>query len=292
MNKKFALNFYLAFIFVGLFSIDLYAQKDSIFINSNDYLDVKSFPIDNDFLETPTIEFDDSGLLLIQPTEFTKDYTFKYLTYDPVRDPKRLMYSTGLYVGASVSAFGLLWVLPESFTNWDKDEIKEEGFFNKWKENVKAGPVMDGDDWFLNWVTHPWAGAVYYMSARGSGFKKWESFGYSVFMSTLFWEYGVEAFAEIPSWQDLVITPVVGSIIGEQFFRWKGNIIRNERKVLGSRFLGGTSLFLMDPFNEILDGIIGYKTKNNVQTYSTFAPVDFDITTGKSIWGMQVVVVF
>ena len=110
-----------------------------------------------------------------------------------------------------MASFGILWVLPESFTNWNKEEMLEYGMFNRWKDNVRAGPLWDDDDIFLNWIMHPWAGAVYFMSARGSGFNKWESFAYSAIMSTFFWEYGVEAFAEIPSWQDLLITPIVGS---------------------------------------------------------------------------------
>ena len=138
---------------------------------------------------------------------------------------------------------------------------------------------------------HPWAGGIYYMSARGSGYNKWESFAYTAFMSTFLWEYGVEAFAEKPSWQDLFVTPILGSLLGEQFFRWKGNIIRNEKKVLNSRFLGGTSLFLMDPFNQMLDGF-GYKTKNKMQTYSAFAPIEYDFYTNKTIWGIQVVMIF
>ncbi len=71
----------------------------------------------------------------------------------------------------------------------------------------------------------------------------------------------------------------------------KGRIIQNEHKVLNSRILGVTSLFIMDPFNELLD-VFGYKTQNKIQTYSTIAPVSYDFSSGKNIWGMQVVVVF
>ncbi len=230
-------------------------------------------------------------------TQFSKDYQIKYLTYDPVRDPKRLAYNTGMFFGAALIDFAILWSVPEQVTNWNKKEIfdrqriNEVGLTGIWKENIQAGPVWDEDSFFFNWICHPWAGAVYYMSARGSGFKRWESFAYAAFVSTVFWEFGVEAVAEIPSWQDIIITPVVGSLIGEQFFKLKGKIIRNERKVLNSRFLGATSLFLMDPFNQILDGL-GYKTTNKVHSFSSFVPVDYNLTTGKAIWGMQVVVNF
>ncbi|RUA11686.1 MAG: hypothetical protein DSY82_03215 [Flavobacteriia bacterium] len=56
------------------------------------------------------------------------------------------------------------------------------------------------------------------------------------------------------------------------------------KKVLNSRILGFTSLFIMDPFNQILNGL-GYKTQNKVQTYSSISPVDYNLTTGKHLFG-------
>ena len=202
----------------------------------------------------------------------------------PYHDWRRLGYTSSMYVGATVIAFGVLWVMPESTTNWDKEEMKEKGILWKWKENVKAGPVMDEDNWVLNWITHPYCGGIYYMTARSSGFTVLESFGYSTIMSTFFWEYGIEAFAEIPSIQDLIITPVVGSVVGEGFFYAKKSILKHDKRVLKSRALGITTLFLMDPFNTILDGF-GYKEK--VKTQMNLAPVGVNQFTKAPIWGVS-----
>lgn len=205
--------------------------------------------------------------------------------YPPTsRDYRRLGYNTAIYLGATVVAFGVLYALPESVTNWDKQDMKENGILNKWKKNVEAGPVMDEDDWFLNWVTHPYSGAVYYMTARSSGFNMFESFVYSALMSTFFWEYGIEAFAEIPSIQDLIITPVVGSVMGEGFFLAKKSILKHDKRVLKSRFLGNTTLLLIDPFNTILDGF-GYKERTKTQLNIT--PIGFDTSSNKPIWGLN-----
>ena len=207
------------------------------------------------------------------------------VVYPPARrDWKRLGLTTSMYAGATVIAFGVLWVMPESVTNWDKEEMKEKGLAWKWKENVKAGPVWDEDDWVLNWITHPYSGGVYYMTSRSAGFTPLESFGYSVIMSTFFWEYGIEAFAEVPSIQDLIITPVVGSVVGEGFFLAKKSILRHDKKVLNSRFLGITTLFLIDPFNTILDG---FNYKEKVKTQMNVAPVGANQFTGSTIWGVQ-----
>ncbi len=281
-----------------LYTIVLFFLISQLFYSQNITTEVENiYHINKSLQFGEDLKFQDNTDLISKEinipltTAYTIDYTQKYLVYDPVRDPKRLVYNTGLFMGAAVVSFGVLWVLPESFTNWDKEEMLEYGLIQRWKDNVRAGPVWDDDDIFLNWIMHPWAGAVYFMSARGSGFNKWESFAYSTIMSTFFWEYGIEAFAEIPSWQDLLITPILGSVLGEFFFKWKGNIIRNDKKVLNSKILGGTSLFIMDPFNMIIDGL-GYKTKNKMQTYSAIAPIDYDFRSGKTIWGLQVVVVF
>ena len=202
----------------------------------------------------------------------------------PYKDWRRLGYDSAMCLGTTVIAFGLLWVMPESVTNWDKETIKEKGVLWKWQENVKAGPVMDQDHWVLNWITHPYFGGIYYITARSSGFTVLESFGYSAIMSTFFWEYGIEAFAEIPSIQDVIITPVVGSVMGEGFFYVKKSIVRHDKKILKSRALGITALFLMDPFNTILDGF-GYKEK--VKTQMNLAPVGANQFTGSAIWGVQ-----
>ena len=150
---------------------------------------------------------------------------------------------------------------------------------------------MDQDDWVLNYIMHPWFGGVYYMSARGSGFKAWESFAYAAIMSTVFWEYGTEAFVESPSTQDLILTPVFGSLVGEGFFNAKKGIMKNNKKLFNSRSLGRFTMFLMDPFNAIIDGF-GYKTKNKIIATSALIPVGYTQTNKKTVWGMQVVVNF
>jgi hypothetical protein len=207
------------------------------------------------------------------------------IAYPPkFKDYRRLGYNSVLYIGAAVVTFGALWAMPESFTHWDKEAMKEKGIFYKWKENVKAGPVWDEDDFAMNYLAHPYCGGVYYMTARSSGFNIFESFSYSVIMSTFFWEYGIEAFAEIPSVQDLIFTPLVGSVVGEIFFITKKRIVRHDNKVLNSKFLGITSLFIIDPFNTVLDGF-GYKEK--VKTQMNIAPVGFDPISNKMVWGVN-----
>lgn len=180
-----------------------------------------------------------------------------------------LKRNTMLLFGAGVGAMGILYLMPTSVTNWDDDDDGSENPFKKWWKNVTHGPVWDNDDLWLNYVTHPWAGAIYYMGARSSGANAAYSFGYSFALSTFFWECGIEAFAEIPSIQDLIVTPVTGAILGEGFYLAKRHIVENDYRLLGSRALGVGAALLMDPISEVT----GYffdddaKEKHNLVVY-------------------------
>lgn len=162
---------------------------------------------------------------------------------------KMLYRNTAVMVWAGVGTMGLLYLMPSSFTNWDDEDDRNP--LSKWWYNVSHGPVWDKDDFFLNYVTHPYAGAIYYMGARSAGASPAYSFLYSFALSTFFWEYGLEAFAEKPSIQDLIVTPVIGSLLGEGFHLAKQHIVENDSRIYGSRILGKTALFLMDPITEV-----------------------------------------
>ncbi len=169
-------------------------------------------------------------------------------------DDVQLKRTTWTLFGTGIGAMGVLYLMPSSFTNWEDDG---EGPFEKWWDNVSHAPVWDEDDFFLNYVTHPYSGAIYYMGARSAGASAVQSFWYSFALSTFFWEYGIEAFAERPSIQDLIVTPVTGALLGEYFYMVKRDILRDNREVWGSKFLGTTTLFLIDPMTEISNLIFG-----------------------------------
>lgn len=154
---------------------------------------------------------------------------------------------------ASLGMVGALYLMPESVTKWDKNDAR--GIGTKWKENVKAGPVVDKDDWAINYIGHPVSGAIYYQVARGLDMSMVQSFGYSAFMSTFFWEYGVEAFAETPSIQDLWSTPILGSLLGEVFYRVEKNLKAQGGTLLGSARLGGVAMILLNPASHLSDKI-------------------------------------
>ena len=177
-------------------------------------------------------------------------------------DWPRLWANTALLGGAFVGTLLVLECLPEGATNWNRDEIQSVPLFTRWYNHViREGPEWDGDKIIFNYVLHPYAGAVYFMAARSCGFNYVQSLVYSTLVSTIGWEFGIEAFMERPSLQDLFITPIVGSLIGEAFYRVKRHIVEHDYTLAGSRLLGNVVCFLVDPVNEFLDLFRGSPTR-------------------------------
>lgn len=158
----------------------------------------------------------------------------------------------------SLGTLGILYAMPADITGWDDEEGGIENLGEKWVDHITTGPQWDHDRSFFNWIGHPYVGAAYYMAARKSDFNQFDSFIYSAVMSSFFWEYGIEAFAEVPSVQDLIITPVLGSFLGEAFFIEEQRILKNDGRFLGSKFLGKTTLIVMDPIGTLAK-IMGFK---------------------------------
>ncbi|MCW9081429.1 MAG: DUF3943 domain-containing protein [Colwellia sp.] len=189
----------------------------------------------------------------LSPTDNFYQYPYKVSLFSAENgeDSARLWSQTKSIFVYGFGVIGVIALLPEEISNWDK----EDGIFNKWSTNVTDGPVWDRDKVPLNLIGHPYFGGVYYQVARKSGFRQWDSFIYSAMMSTFYWEYGIEAFAETPSIQDLVITPVLGWAYGEWAFSTEMDIRHNNNTLWGSSMLGATALILLDPVDSLSVGV-------------------------------------
>ncbi len=175
----------------------------------------------------------------------------RYLKVSDQEDAEYLRQQTYTILGLSVATAAFMTLLPESITKWDEEDRNLSGLGQKWKDNVSNGPVWDRDEHFLNYVMHPYFGGVYYTAARHAGYNEFHSFLYSTAMSAFFWEYGVEAFAETPSWQDLFVTPFFGAVVGEIMFETERGIVANGGEVMGSEIAGDISLFFLNPVGHI-----------------------------------------
>jgi len=171
---------------------------------------------------------------------------------------------------ALLAGIGALVLMPQSVSNWDLDALQEKSLGTRWKEHVTTKPVWDQDDWAINYIGHPVSGAVYYTMARNDGFDIFESALYSTVMSSLFWEYGYEAFAEIPSIQDLIVTPLFGSFLGEGMHTLEQKLDANGGVIWGSKGLGSFSYFFLDPLGNMAGGLSDILGLSATVEFSTF----------------------
>gem|GEM_PF-501851 len=174
-------------------------------------------------------------------------------------DWKRLWHNTIALGSAFVGTLLVLECLPEDATSWNRAELQDVPLFKRWYNHViDKGVEWDHDKFYFNYILHPYAGGVYFMAARSCGFNFWQSLLYCTLVSNVGWEYGIEAFMERPSLQDLFITPLVGSCIGEGFYRIKRRIVDRNYTLWGSSVLGNIVAFLVDPVNEF----VGFLDRN------------------------------
>jgi hypothetical protein len=158
-------------------------------------------------------------------------------------------------------------LLPESISGWS-DEQKEQYTLSKWWQNV-SNPTWDDDKFWINYLTHPYWGAAYYVRARERGYDERSSFWYSVAMSTAY-EFGAEALFEQPSLQDLVVTPVGGVILGEYFMDLRARTAARYAPGEDMRFRDRALLAVTDPLGAInrqVQSWLGVKVESSFHPY-------------------------
>jgi len=222
-------------------------------------------------------------MLQLKKTQFTvlneddfKDYIANNINVnEKLTQAQKKIIEDILYLQIGmITTIGVIAALPESISKWDKDDASTGSLGAKWRENVSDGPVVDEDDFLINYLGHPISGAIYYSMARNDGLDPFESFLFSSFMSTFVWEYGYEAFAEVPSVQDLWSTPIIGSLMGEWMYWLEKDLDEQNGLVFNSRYLGNISYFFLNPMGRIADGLGGFLGMSVTMKFQTYQPIN------------------
>lgn len=263
------------------------SYADSLFVLQKDTIFVQDTVIAIDTIKSYTALPQDSILVIpsiieIEPINEQKPislYALPYSVTGKSYDWKRLWNNTGVLAAAFVGTLFVMELLPEDATLWHHDELSKVPLFKRWYNHViKLGPDWDKDKFGFNYILHPYAGAAYFMAARTCGFNMWQSLLYSTLISTVGWEFGVEAFMERPSIQDFFITPIVGTCIGEGFYRVKRYLVNNDYSLLGSKILGNIVAFLVDPVNEFTGLWLGNPARKIAKEKRNEKIQDFSLT--------------
>jgi len=127
----------------------------------------------------------------------------------------------GVLINSAVNATMItaLVLSPKEFSMWtDDDRLKWYIIRQRFKNAYTNPPVIDHDLFFTNYVGHPYQGSLYFNTIRSQGSTFLESSLYNLAQSAA-WEYVWEAGMEQPSIQDLIVTPIVGTVLGELFHK-------------------------------------------------------------------------
>lgn len=183
------------------------------------------------------------------------------------RDRMGLRRDTWYFLGYQWATIGILYAAPESVSGWSKEQ-KEGYSLSIWWDNV-THPEWDSDDFYLNYILHPYWGASYYVRARERGYGDTQAFWYSVLLSSMY-EFGAEALFEEPSIQDIFVTPVLGSLLGRYFMGVRSDI-RDRELEAGYRKTGDKWLWVLtDPLGSLnaqFDKLTGRNAMLQVRPY-------------------------
>lgn len=117
------------------------------------------------------------------------------------------------FLYTSISAYTFQWVFIHTINRGLGRDIRGSDF-KRWFRNVTTVPqIPDGDHWTTNYIGHPLLGATIYAFYKNRGFSDKASIAGTILQSTLF-EYTVEGWKQPPSGVDLIVTPLIGSLVG------------------------------------------------------------------------------
>lgn len=210
-----------------------------------------------------------SRTLPLDDTEMPRGTAYPWRVPPPeLPDWQGVRRDTYYFLGLQFAVIGVLYVLPDSISGWD-EESREEYSLSRWWDNVTNPVVRDGDQWWINYILHPYWGGTYYIRGRERGLDETQSFLFSTLLSTLY-EFGAEALFEPVSVEDLFITPIVGSLVGEYLFTPLRNHVRAKPGELV--WTDKALLALTDPLGVVnagLDRMFGVKSTLTVQPIGT-----------------------
>ena len=183
------------------------------------------------------------------PRQLSKDkFNFDFEVPDEQLGYGKMFKKGAILIGGfEFVVMATMMVLPKSFTGWQDDFIQDGA--NNFRDAYSAPPSWDQDHWYHNYLGHPYVGSIYYNTVRCQGASPVQSFFFSAAMS-VWWEYAVEAIAEHPSTQDLLVTPITGALLGEAVHHMTVSWLKDGEASLGQKII----IFVLNPTHVVLLG--------------------------------------
>ncbi len=126
-----------------------------------------------------------------------------------------------LAMGTLVLATTVTWAFNEYIKKGGISQVNPD----TWWHNITQGFGWDDNEFLVNMLAHPYQGNISFNIARSNGFNYWESIA-SAALGSFQWECCGET--HLMSGNDLVMTTVGGTFLGETFYRLTSAILDNE----------------------------------------------------------------
>jgi hypothetical protein len=207
----------------------------------------------------------------------TRDSIFytKYNKYgdlkddDPVYNLKKPWWHVALKITAS-----------NIFTNTYDLHVLKERFsrvsIHSWSHNIKTGWEWDTDRFGMNFFFHPYGGANYFNSALSSGYNYYQAIPFAV-GGSLMWEYFWEN--TLPSYNDIINTPISGIFLGGILYRLSSNILDDRTTGMG-RFWRELTAAAVDPSRALGRLTSGKLWRHTSREVYQKEPLNITLSTG------------
>lgn len=157
------------------------------------------------------------------------------------------------------AANALVWSLDRYILNEEYARVNTK----TWKYNFRNGWEWDVDRFGINFIGHPYSGTMSFNAGRANGYNYFQSSLMAV-GGSLMWEYFGET--TLPSYNDIINTPVNGAFIGEIMYRLSSNILDDRTRGI-QRFSRELAAGLINPIrgvNRLLQGKTFKRTNKEV----------------------------
>jgi len=135
--------------------------------------------------------------------------------------PKRFLYSQAILWPSAITAHIGLYIIKDDF-DWSK-AVR----WRMYKITFSQKPEFDHDHWSWNYEVHPYMGSITYLTYRNRDASVWESFAGSALNSVIY-EYIIAGGTQPASLNDMIVTPLGGSLLGEGLYQLKKYLLRDK----------------------------------------------------------------
>jgi len=160
----------------------------------------------------------------------------------------RFGYSQAILWPSSIAGHLYLYVREDNI-NWSTIVTR-----NRYKRTFTSPPVWDRDSISWNYGVHPIMGSFSYLAYRNRKAHWAEAFAGSAINSAIY-EYIIAGGTQQPSINDMIVTPVLGSLLGEGIYRLKKQLLRDHHL----NFIEKVAITVTDPFEVFYYGFNYHK---------------------------------